>query len=73
MNLKVLLFFKFERKNVLKKYLDFIIMGIVMIKNIELYFEIYGIVVYDIDDVNIIVYLDFDLIFVNGIYFVYYM
>lgn len=48
-------------------------MGIVMIKNIELYFEIYGIVVYDIDDVNIVVYLDFDLIFVNGIYFVYYM
>lgn len=73
MNLKVLLFFKFERKNVLKKYLDFIIMGIVMIKNIELYFETYGIVVYDIDDVNIVVYLDFDLIFVNGIYFVYYM
>lgn len=73
MNLKVLLFFKFERKNVFKKYLDFIIMGIVMIKNIELYFEIYGIVVYDIDDVNIVVYLDFDLIFVNGIYFVYYM
>lgn len=72
-NLKVPLFLKFERKNVLKKYLDFIITGTVMIKNIELYLETYGTVVHDIDDVNIVVYPDLDPTSVNGIHPVHHM